>query len=226
MIDERERYERAFRQFQMTEPAWEILVDRRDRKRRNQRITAGVVGIAVFVAAVWIVTSVGSLDRSETSVVPGGDVTGPAVTGPMETVPPALVEPVPIGTVTQSGAGCALEIVAEPIHPGGGRLSVVNETNRWAMFELYRFDPELITFAEFEALVANGENGSYRRGEGYVVLARRELVPGASGTITDYFTTGDAFAVVCLARNTPPQPPPPAGYFYTPFALVGPIVVP
>ena len=42
MIDERERYERAFRQFQMTEPAWEILVDRRDRKRRNQRIAAGV----------------------------------------------------------------------------------------------------------------------------------------------------------------------------------------
>ena len=31
MIDERERYERAFQQFQMTEPAWEILVDRRDR---------------------------------------------------------------------------------------------------------------------------------------------------------------------------------------------------
>ena len=55
MIDEHERYERAFQQFQMTEPAWEILVDRRDRKRRNQRITAGVVGIAVFVAAIWIV---------------------------------------------------------------------------------------------------------------------------------------------------------------------------
>jgi transglutaminase-like putative cysteine protease len=79
MIDERERYERAFRQFQMTEPAWEILVDRRDRKRRNQRIVAGAVGIAVFVAAVWIVTSVSSLDRSETSVVPGAAGNGPAL---------------------------------------------------------------------------------------------------------------------------------------------------
>jgi hypothetical protein len=58
---------------------------RRDRKRRNQRIAAGVVGIAVFVAAVWIVTSLGSLDRSQTSVVPGGEVTGPAETGPAET---------------------------------------------------------------------------------------------------------------------------------------------
>jgi hypothetical protein len=59
---------------------------RRDRKRRNQRIAAGIVGIAAFVAAVLIMTSVGSLDRSETSVVPGGDVTGPTETGP--TVPP------------------------------------------------------------------------------------------------------------------------------------------
>ena len=60
---------------------------RRDRKRRNQRIGAGVVGIAVFVAAVWIVTSVGSLDRSETSVGPAGDVTGPTETRPAETGP-------------------------------------------------------------------------------------------------------------------------------------------
>lgn len=55
----------------------EGLERRRNRKRRIQRITAGVVGIAAFVAAVWIVTSVSSLNRSETSVVPGGDVTRP-----------------------------------------------------------------------------------------------------------------------------------------------------
>jgi hypothetical protein len=61
---------------------YDALLRRRDRKRRNQRIAAGVVGIAVFVAAIWIVTSGGVFDRSETSVVPGGDVTGPAETGP------------------------------------------------------------------------------------------------------------------------------------------------
>jgi hypothetical protein len=66
---------------------FERLVRRRDRKRRNRRISAGVVGIAVFVAAIWIVTSGGVFDRSETSVVPGGDVTGPAETGPTETGP-------------------------------------------------------------------------------------------------------------------------------------------
>ena len=75
---------------------FERLVRRRDRKRRNRRIVAGVVGIAVFVAAIWIVTGVGSLDRSETSVVPGGDVTGPAETGPVETGP-AETGPAEIG---------------------------------------------------------------------------------------------------------------------------------
>jgi hypothetical protein len=64
MIDERERYERAFQQFQMPEPAWDRLVGRRDRKRRNQRIAAGVVGIAVFVAAV-LVTTGGSFNRTQ-----------------------------------------------------------------------------------------------------------------------------------------------------------------
>jgi len=66
MIDEREGYERAFQHFQMPEPAWDRLGRRRDRKRRNQRIAAGVVGIAVFVVAVWIVTSGGWIDRTQT----------------------------------------------------------------------------------------------------------------------------------------------------------------
>jgi hypothetical protein len=44
--------------FETPEPSFEAFLRRRDRKRRNQRITAGFVGIAVFVAAIWIVTSV------------------------------------------------------------------------------------------------------------------------------------------------------------------------
>jgi hypothetical protein len=70
---------------------FERLVRRRDRKRRNRRIVAGVVGIAAFVAAVWIVTSVASLDRSEKSVVPAG--TGPVQTRPAETRPVAETGP-------------------------------------------------------------------------------------------------------------------------------------
>ena len=44
--------------------SFDDLGRRRDRKRRNQRIAAGVVGIAVFVAAIWVVTTVGSFDRT------------------------------------------------------------------------------------------------------------------------------------------------------------------
>jgi len=63
---------------------FERMLRRRDRKRRNQRIAAGLVGIAVFVAAVWIVTGAGTTDRTQTTVVPGGGVTRPAETGPTE----------------------------------------------------------------------------------------------------------------------------------------------
>jgi len=159
-----ETLERVARRIPILEPACERMLRRRDRKRRNQRIAAGVVGIAIFVAAVWIVTSVGSFDRTQTLAVPGGAETGPAETGPAETgpaetadrgenpEPPPLVEPVPIGTVTRSGAGCALEIAAEPIPAGPARLTVVNETNRWVSFELFRLDSRS-SFAQFEAFV-------------------------------------------------------------------------
>ena len=99
MNEYRSILERAGSNFAPLDLELESILRRRDRKRRNQRIAAGVVGIAVFVAAVWIVTSVGSLDRSETPAVPGPSEAGPAVsncvvtrcteTGP---TPPARAE--------------------------------------------------------------------------------------------------------------------------------------
>ena len=88
-----ETLERIARRIPIPEPAYERVLRRRDRKRRNQRIAAGVVGIAVFVAAVWIVTSVGFLDRSETPVPAVSGTTGPVETGPAETGPPAVSVP-------------------------------------------------------------------------------------------------------------------------------------
>lgn len=67
---------------------------RRDRKRRRQRITAGVVGIAVFVAGVWIVRDVASLNRARTVVPGGSSTTGPAVTGPTYPEPTYTLGPV------------------------------------------------------------------------------------------------------------------------------------
>jgi hypothetical protein len=107
--------------------SFERLIRRRDRKRRNQRIAAGFVGIAVFVAAVWIVTSEGWLDRGETSVVPGTDVTGPAAeTGPVETGPTVAPETgsngndyriPPVGTAVSTPVEG--ELIAEAFFPIG-----------------------------------------------------------------------------------------------------------
>jgi hypothetical protein len=57
---------------------------------------------------------------------------------------------------------------------------------------------------------------------GALMLVQREVGPGASGTITDYFTTGSSYAVECLDQHGSPE----QLYAYAPFALVGPIVVP
>jgi hypothetical protein len=89
MNEYRSVLERAGSNFAPLDLELESILRRRDRKRRNQRIAAGVVGIAVFVAAIWVVSSVSSLDRNQTSPGPAGEVTGPATTEPAETAPPA-----------------------------------------------------------------------------------------------------------------------------------------
>ena len=117
MADVRTLLERGYADATPPPDGFERMLRRRDRKRRNQRIAAGAVGIVVFVAAVWIVTSVKSLDRSETSVGPAGDVTGPAETGPIGSIGPGPVWLPPKGA--QPSTPTAGELVAEGggIHP-------------------------------------------------------------------------------------------------------------
>jgi Tol biopolymer transport system component len=79
VIDERD-LEQAERVFVPPEESFDRFLRRHDRKRRNKRIAAGVVGIAVFVTAVWILTTGGSFDRTQT----------PAASGPTVSVPRAL----------------------------------------------------------------------------------------------------------------------------------------
>jgi WD40 repeat protein len=87
MNDVRTLLERGYADATPPPDGFERMLRRRDRKRRNQRFAAGIVGIAVFVAAVWIVRDITSLDSTRT-VVPGGSgTTGPAETGPAETGP-------------------------------------------------------------------------------------------------------------------------------------------
>ena len=65
--------------FEMPEPGLARPLRRRDRKRRNRQITPGVVGMAVFVAAIWIVNTVGSFDRARTPGTSGPDPAPPTV---------------------------------------------------------------------------------------------------------------------------------------------------
>ena len=84
MSDLKELLDREAHRVDEAPDALGSVLRRRDRKRRNQRIAAGVVGIAVFVAAVWVVTNIGSFDRTQTPAIPG-----PAETLPTETAPPS-----------------------------------------------------------------------------------------------------------------------------------------
>ena len=80
MSEYRSVLERAASNFAPLDLPLERVERGRDRRGRNRRIAAGVVGIAVFVAAVWIVTNGLSLDRT-TPAVPGSK-TGSAETAP------------------------------------------------------------------------------------------------------------------------------------------------
>jgi hypothetical protein len=162
--------------------------------------------------------------------------TGPAVTGPAETAdggedpePPPLAKPAQLGTVTASGGGCALEIDVKTIRAGAGRLTVVNEKERSVAFDLFRLASEgSRSFERLEAFVASGKVSTLigpfsNPPTGSFFLVERQVRPGASGAITQYFTTGDAFAVVCANPNKGSDF---MGEENGPFALVGPIVVP
>jgi hypothetical protein len=113
MNDTKEQLQRARSQFPPPEGVMESLRLRRDRKRRNQRIAAGVVGIAVFVAAVWITTTGGAFDRS-TPAVPGGLETGPTKSSTNEGVT-LLLEP-------RSEGRCCL---VTSVNPGDSSTTVV-----------------------------------------------------------------------------------------------------
>jgi transglutaminase-like putative cysteine protease len=72
-------FERAGARYEPPDLPMNGLLKRWNRKRRNQRIAAGVVGIAVFVAGVGIVTSGMPFDRTHTEAVPGAAGNGPAL---------------------------------------------------------------------------------------------------------------------------------------------------
>ena len=186
---------------------------RRDRKRRNQRIAAGVVGIAVFVAAVWVVTTGLPFDQNQPSVVPGGDVTGSAETGP--------TAPASVGTVTFDGSTCSIEFTADRIEPGVVAFTMVNATEAPATFDAWQL-MEGYTFREFERAVENARAapGEPRReafpGEPKITYLASEYSPSnGSGTLVTTMSPG-THAIVCLEGKD---------ILMRPVGVAGPIVV-
>jgi Tol biopolymer transport system component len=68
-VIDQQSVERAAERFQLPEGSFERLELRRDRKRRDQRIRAGVLGVAIAVAVGWLGVSA----IRSTAPVPGGD---------------------------------------------------------------------------------------------------------------------------------------------------------
>jgi Tol biopolymer transport system component len=135
-FDVLERFEPLF---DAPEPSFEGFVRRRDRKRRNQRISAGVVGIAVFVAAVWVATTGGPFDRTRTpaalgptvpraSDVPNVDYVIDLNTGVMTPLPETILRPLgerswPSGRYAASPDGSLLAYVGGPVE-GNPRIFI------------------------------------------------------------------------------------------------------
>lgn len=87
--------------FEAPEPSFEGFLRRRDRKRRNQRIAAGVVAIAVFVVPVAFLAGLISSDRGEMPAATGPGIPASGVpevdyvidlnTGEMNPLPGAII---------------------------------------------------------------------------------------------------------------------------------------
>jgi hypothetical protein len=80
VIDQKD-LEQAERVFVPPEGSFDRFLRRRDRKRKNQRIAAGVVGIAVFVTALGVVTTGFPFDQSQPPAGSGPTETGPTSVG-------------------------------------------------------------------------------------------------------------------------------------------------
>ena len=121
MIDERHLYEDAAQRFAPSMDLFERVAHRRDRKRRNQRIGALVLGLAITVGAIAAALSVSQRGTQEMPANPpitagnvgdlalqwsaalGGDAPAPAVTDGVVTAATAD------GHVTAFVAGCATD---------------------------------------------------------------------------------------------------------------------
>ena len=129
MSDLKELLDREARRVDEAPDALGSVLRRRDRKRRTQRIAAGVVGIAVFVAAIWIVTSGAWFDRTETPAVTGPTDIEPTYNGPTYKLGSVTEEDIAVGKafaqawVARDGEAAAATFSPRGRSMGSGRRS-------------------------------------------------------------------------------------------------------
>lgn len=184
----------------------------RDRKQRNRRIGAILAAAALTIAGIAVVAT-GVLDRGQGTIPGDQDVSPP---------PATLVEPTQLGTLTRSEGGCTLDVGGDPDIAHIVGLTVVNETDRPASFDLVKFESSGLTYEEFEAQVQRerlrAEAGKPLLGSpaGAEVVLQQKVGPGGSETIAEGIPAG-RYAIVCLH-------PFDEGVGMRPFASVGPVV--
>jgi hypothetical protein len=144
MIDQRERFERAFGLFEMPEPAIDRLFRRRERKQRYRQIAAGAVALVLAAAVAVGLLGALSLDRSTPADEPPPPTDGDA----------ARLAPASIGTATLAQNGCELEPAGGSVDAGLVELVVVNEGDAPGAFDLVRFEPKELSYEEFAAHIA------------------------------------------------------------------------
>jgi hypothetical protein len=200
MSEHTKLFERAAARYEVPDMSTDGLLRRRDRKRRNQRIAAGVVGIAVFVAAIWIVTTGGAFDHAQTEVVPGGAGTGPAETGPAGpsglesgfSWPPAEgVEP----STPASGEWVAGD---HGIHPwfavrvyADGRVIWLNANTTLEGWQQRRLSPEWVDLVRSGTIELGGQHS-----------APGQALPTSAWEDADWKPYIPSMFVACTARDT------------------------
>jgi hypothetical protein len=117
MIDEDRIITRAAERLAPPEPSFERLLRRRERKQRRQRVTAGVVGVAVFVAVAWVAALGGRSTPAPTPRSDGSSGVPSSSTSPRTRELTTMVGTIPL-TVTIPNKGWAEGPITEG--PGGG----------------------------------------------------------------------------------------------------------